>query len=296
MNDAWRAVRARFYRGAMRRILIISVLALATLVLGGCTQASSGSMPAPAVPAAPQSGSAASGSAGTSAAATSTRSVVTTGTVTLVADDPEDAATEATGIVERAGGRVDGEQQHAARGTDHGSARLTLRIPTDALTATLDRLKKLGAVDDISLASKDVTGDVKDLGARIAALQTSVARLTDLMSRATSTDDLITIESALSQRQSDLESLQAQQRTLGDQVDLATITLVLDAPGTASAPAPDGFVGGLTVGWNAFTAFLSGALVVLGVLLPWIGLLAVLAAIVLLIVRLAARVRRAKTP
>jgi hypothetical protein len=40
---------------------------------------------------------------------------------------------------------------------------------------------------------------------------------------------------------------------------------------------PQNFWGGLVSGWNALVAFLSGVLVVVGVLLPWIALMALIA-------------------
>jgi uncharacterized membrane protein YgaE (UPF0421/DUF939 family) len=113
------------------------------------------------------------------------------------------------------------------------------------------------------------------------------------MAKATDTTDLIAIESALSQRQSELEGLQAQRDYLADQVDFSTISLELYSEGTVSPPNPDNFWDGLVAGWNTLVSALSGALVAVGFLLPWLAALGAVGGVVLLIVWLSTRKRKA---
>jgi hypothetical protein len=145
---------------------------------------------------------------------TTDRQVIMTGNVTITADDPIAASREAVRIVEAAGGRVDGRTEYAPTGGDKGSASLELRIPADKLTATLDKLEKLGRADEVSLSTSDVTVESQDLDARINALRASIERLDGLIAKAKNIDDLITLEGAISSRQAELESLEAQQRYL----------------------------------------------------------------------------------
>jgi hypothetical protein len=137
-----------------------------------------------------------------------------------------------------------------------------------------------------------VTQQRQDLDARIEALEASVDRLLALLAEATTTADLIAIESELSSRQAELDSLVSQRDWLVDQVDYSTLTVDLLSEGIAPDAGPDDFWSGLVAGWEALVAFLSGLLVVAGMLLPWIGLLLVLAAIVVGIVILATRRNR----
>lgn len=189
-------------------------------------------------------------------------------------------------LVEAAGGRIDGRDERAPTGGDPGSAQLVLRIPTAKLSATIDQLKHLGRMENISLSTQDVTGQQQDLTARITALQTSVDRPVALMARAATTADLISIESTLSERQSTLESLEAQKRAMADEVNLATITLQLGTAATAPVHPPGTFLSGLIAGWGAFVAFLSVVLVVVGVVLPWLAFLAVLSGIGVVVFRI----------
>ncbi len=104
------------------------------------------------------------------------------------------------------------------------------------------------------------------------------------------------IEGELSTRESTLESMQAQLKSLDDQVALATLTVTLTAPGAPTparkpVSADTGFLAGLGHGWHAFVAALVVALTVLGALLPFAVLLAAVGIPVALIWR-----RRRSTP
>ena len=270
----------------MKRTAIASIALLAALGLAGCSAASSDSFSLPAE-AQSDGGAAYDQSLESDAGAPlADRAEIITGYMTVTVDVPGDAALEAIRIVEGVNGRIDGRQEYAPANGDKGSANLTLRIPSTALDATIDKLGALGEVIEISTTADDVTSQVKDVDARVKSLQASVDRLTTLLATATDVDSLVSIESELTQRQGDLESMLVQQRSLGDAVSLATITLSLiseeDAP---PPPAPVTFLTGLESGWNSFVAFVSGLVVVIGVLIPWIVFFALVGGAVLLIVR-----------
>ncbi|WP_146192415.1 DUF4349 domain-containing protein [Cellulomonas sp. WB94] len=237
--------------------------------------------------AAPQAGAAAE--QGTSDAAG--RQVITTGTAQLTVDDPRKAASAVVALVEGLGGRVDARQeQSAAEGRD-AYAQLTVRIPSDDLTSTLTKLEDIGHVDRVNLSAQDVTGTAEDLDARIRALKLSVARMEELLSRATSNADLIAAENALTERQSNLESLQSQRARLAEQVALSTLDITLSTPGNAPEPTTHGFLGGLAAGWDALVGMLSTLVLVVGVLLPWLAFAGVITLAVLASLRWARRRR-----
>ncbi|MCY7412064.1 MAG: DUF4349 domain-containing protein [Salinibacterium sp.] len=288
----------------MRRSLIISTAAILTaLALSGCTAGStsndsavspgdSGGVGAPQEGTEegfrPQNG----GEIASDAAISTGREVITTGYVTITVESPQDAATEAIRIVEAAGGRIDGRSEYAPRGgggDGGGSASLTLRVPSDDLTKTLEALRELGDVQEVALNSSDVTMESRDLDARISALSASVDRLLALLANASDTDTLIQLETAISDRQAQLESLESQRRYLSEQVSLSTIQLNLVTEQVVPDAQPGDFFSGIVTGWNAFLAFFSGLIVVLGVLVPWLVFGAIVTGIILLIVRLRRR-------
>ena len=222
---------------------------------------------------------------GAAAVSTSARDVITTGTISITVDTPTTAAEAAVRIASAAGGHVDGRDEHPSPAGEPESARLVLRIPSAKLDAAVRELKKLGRVENVSLSTQDVTGQAKDLDARISALTASVNRLIELMARATTTADLIAIETVLSDRQANLESLQSQKRGLDDQVDLATLTVEFGTAATAPVRPPETFLSGLIAGWGSFVAFFTGFLVLMGVALPWLVFTALIAGITVVAVR-----------
>ena len=222
------------------------------------------------------------------------RQVVTHGTLQQTVADPRAAATAVVKLVEGQGGRVDARQEQAASDGKDAHAQLTVRIPSDELTATLAKLEDIGKVGQINVTSDDVTGTAEDLGARIKALQLSVARMEDLLARATSNADLISAENALSERQAKLESLQSEQARLAEKVALSTVEINLTAPGSAPVEATThGFFGGIVAGWHALVVTLGGIVLVVGVLLPWLAFGGVITAMVWGVARW---VRRRRTP
>ena len=286
----------------MRRILIPSALLVTTLLLAGCSassgssssyttsQGGSGGVSAPNAVGAPVADGSKSQ---VDPAVQADRSIITTGTVSVTVDTPADSARQAASIVESAGGRVDSRTESAPTQGNNGSASLTLRIPAEKLTPTLEKLEALGTVENVQLSSSDVTAAVADTDARVKALQASVDRLTSLLATASDTAVLITIENALTQREADLESMQAQQRTYADQTSMSTINLDLISKADAPVHKPSTFLTGLQAGWDSFTGFIAGLVVVLGVLLPWLIFFGIITVVIIVIVR---RSNRKKLP
>ncbi|MEO7350122.1 MAG: DUF4349 domain-containing protein [Terrimesophilobacter sp.] len=264
----------------MRRSLILVPLALSAALLTGCAVSPSYDLPSSGDssyrgPEAQQS-TTNGGSPDMSGPSSDVKTdvigpqIITTVDLSVTVKKPLTAADDAAKIAERLGGTVSYRTENAAKDGAPGSARLTLRIPSAKVSQALDDLKKLGVALDTSISSIDVTTEVTDLDARITSLETSVDRLLALMSQATSTENLLAVESALSQRQAELESLKAQQRYLKDQVQLSTVNLSLVSEEDTPATEPDTFWTGLVSGWNGFVGFWAGVLVALGVLVPWL--------------------------
>lgn len=224
------------------------------------------------------------------------RQVITTGWMYVTVEAPLEAAAEAARITERVGGRVDGRTEYAPHNNDAGGAELVLRIPSEVLQPTIDELKALGELEELSLSASDVTREVQDLDARIGALESSLDRLLALLVQADDIDDLITLESVVADRQGQLESLQAQRRSLADRVSLSTLTLTLGSEAVAPPTEPGTFLDGLRQGWDALVTFGSAALVLAGIMLPWLAVLGMIAAIVWVSVRAARRRRGSQAP
>lgn len=202
------------------------------------------------------------------------RQVITTGEVSVTVKDPRATAQRLSAWVESIGGRVDNRSESGSGTT--ASAFVTVRVPSAKVTATIERLATYGTVAGVTLRNDDVTAQTKDLDARIDALRLSIDRLEKILADAGSSGEVIKAENALTQRQEQLESLQAQRKGIADQVSLSTLSIDLSQKATVDSVEPGGFTGGLRDGWNAMVSTVNAVVEVAGVLLPWVAVGAVL--------------------
>jgi hypothetical protein len=160
-------------------------------------------------------------------------------------------------------------------------ALLVLRVPPAHLDAVLTALAGTGTVSYRTLSETNVTGQVADVASRLSSAQASIAELRGMIDKAASMNDLISLEQALASRESDLESLEAQQRALAGQVGYATVTAGYFVPAGQAAATVAGrhrnpFSAGLTDSWHALIAAGHGLLAAVGWLLPFAVLAALL--------------------
>ncbi len=235
------------------------------------------------------SGSGASGS-GASASAVSLlqRDVVRTGTMSVTVADVDRAASAASALAVAAGGRVDGDNRDTS--AEARSAELVLRVPPARLDAVISQIDALGKETSRSVKADDVTASKADIDARTTALSASVSRILQFMRKASDARDLISLESELTTRQAQLDSLQAQQRALGDEISLATLTVDLSvkpAPEIVArhSSGPSGFGTALAGGWHGLVVSVRWVLAGVGYGLPIAVIVSVLATAALLIWR-----------
>lgn len=175
-------------------------------------------------------------------------------------------------------------------------AWITVRVPAAGLQSLVDQLSGLGEVTASSVNRQDVTQITLDLQARVDAAQTSVDRLTALLSQAANLSDLIAAEAALAERQATLESYQQQLEYYDEQVAMSTLTVTLSEPVETVEANPAGFGDGLAAGWNGLVATLNGIVIALGFLIPWIAVLGVIALLAWGIVTLVRRRKNRGAP
>ncbi len=241
------------------------------LLLPGCAanaaSAPEGGMPEAPAPQAPEPSAAPDG-----------RQIARTASITLVVVDVEQVAGELRRVAESVGGTVTSESiSLPGPGEDWsgGYSQVVVSVPAERLDESLGQIGGLGEVRQRTIESVDVTDSVLDVEARVKTMRESIARLQELMSRAGSVAEIAQVEAELSQRQAELESLLAQQKSLQNRVAMTPITVGLYPPERADEAVAAGFVGGLMTGWNSLVTAGQLALTVLGVLLPWMGLAAV---------------------
>jgi hypothetical protein len=224
--------------------------------------------------------------------------IISTGVVSLRSRDVGAIGFDVQTILAEHQGTVDDERTQT---DDQGTvvrSKLVIRVPSAEFSDTMDALEKVGTLQSSSRQSEDVTTQVIDNAVRIRAQEESLRRIEALLARATNIRTIISIEAQLSQRQADLDSLKSTQAYLKDQTSMSTITVLMER-----TPEPvrtkktqheaAGFLTGLEDGWGALTALAAGLALLLGRLLPFLVVLAILAYPALLLLR---RLRPGRRP
>ncbi|MEV0040999.1 DUF4349 domain-containing protein [Streptomyces sp. NPDC050804] len=209
--------------------------------------------------------------------------VIRTAELTVRVKDTQKALSTARAAAVNAGGLVENESTELD-GDSYVMSRIVLRVPQDEYDSVLAELEGTGTLLARKANAEDVTDQVVDVDSRIASQRVSVARIRELMDRATKLGDVVALEGELSSRQAALESLLAQQASLKDRTTLATITLELSEaplarPQKTKEDDGPGFLDALGGGWDAFTATVRWIAVVIGAVAPFAAAFAVLYAL-----------------
>jgi hypothetical protein len=210
-----------------------------------------------------------------------TRSVIATGQLQLRSTHLDDVRQDAINLAMGLRGFVAEEQSQSDAHGKLDRVDLSLRVPAASFEKAFDALAALGTVRHRQQSVEDVTTQVIDTGARVRSQKASVASIQQLLARASSIAEIMSIESQLASRQADLDSLEQQQRYLADQTSLSTIQLTITSP-TPAKPhhkahhRATGFLAGLDGGWHALSGTAVVAGTALGALLPFAVVLALL--------------------
>ncbi|MGW8681880.1 DUF4349 domain-containing protein [Streptomyces sp. NPDC055817] len=197
--------------------------------------------------------------------------IIRTATLTVQVKDVPQALDKARTAAEDAGGIV-GNESTDRDGRGHERSRVVLRVPQERYEQVLADLAGAGRLIERKEKAQDVTDQVVDVESRVKSQRASVARVRELMDKATKLSDVVALEEELSTRESDLEALLAQQASLKDRTSLATITLSLTETPVKPAGHKDedpGFTDAVAGGWGAFVTMLRWVAVAVGAVLPF---------------------------
>ncbi|MEG4346275.1 DUF4349 domain-containing protein [Microcoleus sp. A003_D6] len=152
-----------------------------------------------------------------------------------------DATTKSvTNIVEKQQGDILGFQnQKPPDSSVRQTASVEIRVPQQRLETTLDALAKLGTVENRGLTAEDVTDQLVDSEARLRNLRKSEEMVLKIMERSGSVGDVLKAAQELSNIRESIERIDAQLKSLRNQVAYSTISLTLEAAVSAQqTPEP----------------------------------------------------------
>ena len=160
------------------------------------------------------------------------RDIIFTADMVVAVNDVATAGEEATRLVQSLGGFLFGQR---TVGSPEPTSVLTFKVQPEEFQEALSRLGSIGEIRTQNVSAHDVTERVVDLESRINTATASVERLGSLISQAPEIKAIIELENELLVRETQLETLRGQLRTLEDQVALATIVLTLTEAATRPA-------------------------------------------------------------
>lgn len=151
------------------------------------------------------------------------RMTVRTGEQLVVVDSPVNAARRVEQMVREAGGYL----ERSSGGTD-GDVRVEGRVPAVQLDSIMGGVAALGAERRRHVTGADVTDQYTDLEARLHSAIALRDRLQQLLDRAATLNEVLTLEKEIARLQIDIDALQARIAQLKSRAVLASLAVSLE--------------------------------------------------------------------
>ena len=150
--------------------------------------------------------------------------------MSIVVKSIDTSTKSVTDIVKKQQGDILGFQnQKPPDSSVRQTATVDIRVPQERLETTLDALAKLGTVQNRGLTAEDVTTQLVDSEARLKNLRKSEEMVLKIMERSGSVADVLKASQELSNIRESIEQIDAQLKSLRNQVAYSTISLTLEA-------------------------------------------------------------------
>ena len=176
------------------------------------------------------------------------------------------------------GGRISGESRSTY--DDITTYLISVRIPAKNFDAMLDSISKSGDnVQDMSIDSQDVTEEYIDITARLKTKKELEARYIELLKKANTVKEIVSIEKEIGNLRSDIESIEGRLRYMNNAVAYSTLDISY-------------YEHAKTFGNKIVDAFKAGWQVIIYILMAIVKLWAILllvVAIIIIIIRVRCR-------
>lgn len=228
--------------------------------------------------------------------ASSTRKIIYTSQLDVETRDFDSSHTLLRSTATELGGYLESSSCYGSAENGNRCTDDTYRIPAAHYQEFLNSVGDIGSITYRSEQTEDITSRYVDVQARIDSLEAQRTRLQQLRDQADTLEDLLTIESQLSEVQYQLESYTAQRTLYDDQVDYCTVTVSLSEV-QAYTPVntfSSRLSGAFGESLHGFVRFWQDLAILLVYALPYLAVLAILA--VLLIFAAKRLPRKKRTP
>lgn len=130
--------------------------------------------------------------------------------------------------IEHNGGYVESSDYYVPQGENqYRYYNLTVRIPEENLDAFVETAGSLGTLTDKSENVEDVTLNYVDMTAYKESLQLEYERVTEILEEATKLDQILALESKLSELRYEINSYESQLRTYDNLISYSTVHIYI---------------------------------------------------------------------
>ena len=191
--------------------------------------------------------------------------------------------------VDALGGYTESYESYNENSVGHRSAFLTLRIPADRLEEFIRQVEDISNIVSRQETVEDITLSYVDLESRKKMYEEEQERLLSLLEQAETMEEIIALESRLTEVRYQLESMESQLRTMDNQVSYSTVYLSIEEVEHFTPPAEKGTWERISTGFsenvyrvgNGIKEFFIGLIISL----PILFVLAVVIVLILLVIR-----------
>jgi len=169
----------------------------------------------------------------------SERKIIMTATLQFETTAYDDFIAEMNACVSRYGGYAESTETHGGgvySGAYNRSADLTLRVPADRYDDFMSAVSGMGALTYRSESREDVTMSYVDIESHVRALETEYDALLDILSKAESLDDVILLQSRISELNYQMDSYKSQLRKYDDLISYCTVHVYVSEVWRESTP------------------------------------------------------------
>lgn len=159
-------------------------------------------------------------------------------------------------------------------GNDLRNIDIKARIPSDKFNDFMESLSDLGQVMDKSTSTDNITRTYNDNDASIAALEKEQQRLLEMMDKATTVDEMISVENRLTTVETELNQAKSNKSSMDSDIKYSTISISLQEVNKYSEvtkPVKYGekLLKALKNSWNNLLVFFQELLIIILYILPF---------------------------
>jgi TolA-binding protein len=234
--------------------------------------------------------------------------VIQNATISIVVSDPAVAMEAVTKLTEDVKGYIVDSNIYKTsneNGLELPQAHLTIRVPSETLTSTLDKIKSLVQDPSIDVLSENrsgqnVTKEYTDQKSRLKNLEDAEAQLREIMASATRTEDVMAVFNQLTQIREQIEVTKGQIKYYEESAAMSAVDITIQskaavAPLTIGSWQPAGVAKqAIQALINALKFFAEAGIWIVLYIIPVIIILLIPIFIIIWIIRMISRRNKAK--